>query len=113
MSVRLHDTSGTPASVPAGPPVTGADLAAIGMLALSPIAPVSASASASASADSDATGTGLEGRSATSLAMQLIRVAERVRCDPPANFDHCAVRGAAQELLHRLEERMASSAGQR
>ena len=45
------------------------------------------------------------------LAILLARVAERVRTDPAANFAHCAVRGAAEVLRARLDERMPVSPG--
>lgn len=74
-----------------------ADLAVVETLALDPEGPLGARAAT----------TGSAGGPAVSLAMLLITAAERVRCDPPTNFNHCAVRGAAQVLLDRLEERMA------
>lgn len=50
-------------------------------------------------------------RSPESLALLLARAAERVRTDPEAHFAHCAVRGAAEVLRARLDERMPVSRG--
>lgn len=48
-------------------------------------------------------------RSPKSLALLLASGAERLRTDPPQNFSHCAVRGAAEVLRARLDERMGRS----
>jgi hypothetical protein len=45
-------------------------------------------------------------RSAESLAVVLATAAERVRSDPDAHLEHCAVRWAAEALSARLDDRM-------
>lgn len=82
------------------------DVAGAEMLALDPIdlAPTAATADAAALAAPEG-----RDRSPQSLALLLAKAAERVRTDPAENFAHCAVRGAADVLCARLDDRMGES----
>jgi hypothetical protein len=84
------------------------DVAVAEMLALGPVDPAMGAATAGVATASRPPGVD---RSPVSLAVLLVRAAERVRTDPEANFAHCAVWGAAEVLCGRLGERMAVAAG--